>query len=290
MTNQAGMQTEQPNKPRGKVIAVCSAKGGIGRTIITVNLAVALNKKNIPVAILDGDFQFGDVALAMDLQNTFTIKDVIDGMANLDEHSLAGYLASHESGVKVLPAPDRPEFADLVTKDAINKIIHLMRTMYQYVVVDTEAGLNESTINIIEQADQILVVTNLEMTALKNTKLLLETLQALGLREKSRVIINRANMESLLNAEDASKILGAENPIYLPNDFQICSRSLNIGIPFVSNQGKSDVAKGVFKMAETLSSSRQLETANNIHSHSAKNHSLLSKWFKKKRGKGGSDL
>jgi pilus assembly protein CpaE len=285
MTNQVGMQTEQqPNQSRGKVIAVCSAKGGIGRTIITVNLAAALFKKNISVAILDGDFQFGDVALAMDLQNTFSIKDVIDGIANLDEHSLTGYLASHESGVKVLPAPDRPEFADLVTKETITKIIHLMRNMYEYVVVDTEAGLNESTINIIEQADQILVVTNLEMTALKNTKLLMETLEALGLRNKSRVIINRANMESLINAEDAAKILGAEDPIYLPNDFQICSRSLNIGIPFVSNQGKSEVAKGVFKMAEILSRARQPVSAGTGHSHSTKSNSLLSKWFTKKRG------
>lgn len=285
MTNQVGMQTEQqPNKSRGKVIAVCSAKGGIGRTIITVNLAAALFKKNISVAILDGDFQFGDVALAMDLQNTFSIKDVIEGIANLDEHSLTGYLASHESGVKVLPAPDRPEFADLVTKETITKIIHLMRNMYEYVVVDTEAGLNESTINIIEQADQILVVTNLEMTALKNTKLLMETLEALGLRNKSRVIINRANMESLINAEDAAKILGAEDPIYLPNDFQICSRSLNIGIPFVSNQGKSEVAKGVFKMAEILSRARQPVSGGTGHSHSTKSNSLLSKWFTKKRG------
>ncbi len=287
MTDQAEMQTVHANKPHGKVIAVCSAKGGIGRTIITVNLAVALYKKNISVAVLDGDFQFGDVALAMDLQNTFTIKDVIDGIANLDEHSLSGYLASHESGVKVLPAPDRPEFADLVTKETVNKIINLMRSMFEYVVVDTEAGLNESTLNIIEHADQILVITNLEMTAMKNTKLLLETLEALGLRGKSRVIINRANMESLLNAEDAPKILGTEDPIFLPNDFHICSRSLNIGIPFVINQGKTDAAKGIFKMAEMLSSGR--EPGHSSNSHAVKNQSLLKKWFKKKQGKGGAD-
>lgn len=182
MTNQAEMQTNQTNmyEHRGEVIAVCSAKGGIGRTILTINLAVALHKKNIPVAIMDGDFQFGDVGLALDLQNSFTIKDVIDGLAMLDQHSLQGYLSEHESGVKVLPAPERPEFADLVTKEAVKKIIELLRTNHEYIVVDTEAGLNEHTLNVIEQADQILVITNLEMTALKNTKLFLETLGALG--------------------------------------------------------------------------------------------------------------
>lgn len=271
---------EQKQEPeQGEMIAVCSAKGGIGRTILTVNLAVALSKKNISVSILDGDFQFGDISLAMDLRPGFSIKEVIDGIGTLDQYSLAGYLTAHESGVKVLPAPERPEFADLVTKEAVNKIIDLLRSQNEYVVIDTEAGLNEHTLNIIEQADQILVITNLEMTALKNTKLLLETLEVLGLRSRARVIINRANMESVLHAEDAAKILAAEHPIYIPNDFQICSQSLNIGIPFVMNQGKSDVAKGIFKMAEILSSEQRFEN-NNLK----KNHSFLGKWFTKRGG------
>lgn len=285
MTNEAEMQTIQNNQPhRGEVIAVCSAKGGIGRTILTVNLAVALQKKNISVAIIDGDFQFGDVGLALDLQNSYTIKDVVDVIATLDEHSLQEYLSGHSSGVQVLPAPERPEFADLVSKEAVNKIINLMRAKHEYVVIDTEAGLNEQTINIIEQADQILVVTNLEMTALKNTKLLLETLGVLDLQSKAKVIINRANMDSVLKAEDAAQILGSEDPIYIPNDFHICSQSLNIGIPFVINQGKTSVAKGVFKMAEILSSPLKID-----QKHSKKNHFHLAKCCLIRRKKRGTD-
>jgi pilus assembly protein CpaE len=285
MTNEAETQTIQNSQPnRGEVIAVCSAKGGIGRTILTVNLAVALQKKNISVAIMDGDFQFGDVGLALDLQNSFTIKDVVDGLTMLDEHSLQEYLSEHSSGVQVLPAPERPEFADLISKVAVNKIINLLRAKHEYVVIDTEAGMNEHTINIIEQADQILVVTNLEMTALKNTKLLLETLGVLDLQSKAKVIINRANMESVLKAEDAAKILGSEDPIYIPNDFHICSQSLNIGIPFVINQGKTGVAKGVFKMAEILSGPLKID-----HKHSKKKHFHSSKCCLKRRRKGGKD-
>lgn len=285
MTNEAETQTIQNSHPnRGEVIAVCSAKGGIGRTILTVNLAVALQKKNISVAIMDGDFQFGDVGLALDLQNSFTIKDAVDGLAKLDENSFQEYLSEHSSGVQVLPAPERPEFADLLSKEAVNKIINLLRAKHEYVVIDTEAGLNEHTINIIEQADQILVVTNLEMTALKNTKLLLETLGILDLQSKAKVIINRANMDSILKAEDAAKILGSDDPIYIPNDFHICSQSLNIGIPFVINQGKTGVAKGVFKMAETLSGPLKIDKK-----HSKKNHFHLSKCCLKRRRKGGKD-
>ncbi|MEH7480154.1 AAA family ATPase [Neobacillus drentensis] len=280
MTSQDEMQTahENMNPQRGKLLAVCSAKGGIGRTTLSVNLAVALLKKNYTVAVLDGDFQFGDVNLAMDLKFSLTIKDVLEGIGALDEHSLANYLAVHESGVRVLSAPERPEFADLLTNEAVNKIVDVMLTGHDYVVVDTSVGLHEQSIRFIERADQILVVTNLEMAALKNTKLLLETLELLGLRSKARLIINRANMESVIKATDAAKILAEENPIYIPNDFQICSQSINLGVPFVIKHGKSDVAKSVFKMAELLSSE---DVSNPIKSK--RNHSPLSKLFSKKR-------
>jgi pilus assembly protein CpaE len=280
MSSQDEMQTGQLDiNPRsGKMIAVCSAKGGIGRTTLTVNLAVALMKKNFSVAIMDGDFQFGDVNLAMDLKFSLTIKEVLEGIESLDEYSLANYLAVHESGVRVLSAPERPEFADLITNEAADKILDVLLTGHDYVVVDTPVGLNEQSIRFIERADQILVVTNLEMAALKNTKLLLETLEILGLREKIRIIINRANMESVIQATDAAKILAEENPIYIPNDFQICSQSINLGVPFVIKHGKSDVAKGVFKMAEFISSKNVIKSTK-----AKKNHSPFTKWFSKKR-------
>jgi pilus assembly protein CpaE len=279
MTSQDEMQNgqEKINPRRGKMIAVCSAKGGIGRTTLTVNLAVALRKKNIAVAILDGDFQFGDVNLAIDLKNSLTIKEVVEGIATLDEHNLPDYLAVHESGVSVLPAPERPEFADLVTPNAVQKILDVMLTQHDFVVVDTPVGLNEQTLQYLERADQIHVVTNLEMAALKNTKLFLETLEILGLRSKSRVVINRANMESVINAMDAAKILSEDNPIYIPNDFQICSQSINLGVPFVIKHSNSNVAKGVFKMAELISSENKLSPMK------TKKNSPLSKLFTKKR-------
>lgn len=271
-------------KKRGELIAVCSAKGGIGRTILTVNLAGALVKKNISVAVFDGDFQFGDVGLAMDLKSAFTIKEVVEGISTLDEHSLAGYLSRHESGVKVLAAPERPEYADLVTKEAVDKIIDLMLLTYDYVVVDTGVGLSDHTVHIAEKADQIMVMANLEMTALKNTKLMLETFEILELRSKVTLVVNRANMESVIQAEDAARILGYEDPVYIPNDFQTCSQSLNIGIPFVVNQGKTDVAKAIFKMAERISSRREITLFKE-----PKSPSFLSKLIGRKRPRGGAE-
>ncbi|MBE4909298.1 AAA family ATPase [Bacillus luteolus] len=275
MTNNQMIQ--QGKKKRGELIAVCSAKGGIGRTTLTVNLAVALFKKNISISIVDGDFQFGDISLAMDLQSTFTIKDVVEEIDRLDEFSLASYLCNHETGVKVLPAPERPEYAEIVTEEILSKVLDLLLVQQDYVLVDTGVGLQEKTLQFIEKADQVLVVTNLEMAALKNTKLMLETLEVLGMREKVRVVVNRATMESVIQASDVPEILGEDDPVYIPNDFQIASQSLNIGIPFVMNQGKTELAKSVFKMAEQLTTRREISMIK------AKKPSIISKFLNRKR-------
>lgn len=262
---------------RGEIIAVCSAKGGVGRTVLTVNLAIALRKKNIQISIVDGDFQFGDVSLALDIQSTLNIKDIVSEAEDLDQHSLVNFLNVHETGVKVLSAPDRPEYADLITEPLIEKVLALLAKEHDYVLVDTGVGLQDKNLPFIERADQILLVTNLEMATLKNTKLMLETLEALGLGDKVKIVINRSTMTSVIDAGDVPGILGIENPYYLPNDFTIASQSLNIGIPFVVNQGKTELAKAYFKMAEQLTSRREISL------FKQKEPSFLSKIFQQSK-------
>jgi pilus assembly protein CpaE len=237
---------------QGKLLAICSAKGGIGRTLISVNLAVALKKNNLSVCIVDSDFQFGDVSLAMDLQSNFTIKDIAEDIERLDEYDLLNYLTTHSSGVKVLPAPDRPEFAELITSNTIKKTIKLLLKQHDYVVIDTAVGLQEQTIDVLDMANEIILLTNLEMTTLKNTKLILETLHQLNLREKVQLIVNQYNNDSLIYVDDAVKMLGERKGIMISNNQKLATHSINVGIPFVISQGKSDLAKAIFKMAENV--------------------------------------
>ncbi len=112
---------------------------------------------------------------------------------------------------------------------------------------------------------------------------MLETLDLLGFRDKTQIVINRSTMESVIGAKDVLDILGIEDPIYIPNDFQVASQSLNVGIPFVINQGKTEIAKSVFKMAEQLTSRREISYIK------PKNPSVISKLFGFKRGKEGTD-
>ncbi|HEY0829296.1 MAG TPA: P-loop NTPase [Bacilli bacterium] len=258
MSNDQAVEGIKPKQSRGEMIAVCSAKGGVGRTVLAVNLAVALSKNNIQISIVDGNFQFGDVCLAMDLHPTFSIKDVVEGIDTIDQHALSNYLIHHSSGVKVLAAPDRPEYADLVTAPVIDKVCDLLLAQHDYLIVDTGVGLQDRSLQIIEKADQIFILTNLEMATIKNTKMMLETLELLGLRNKVQVIVNRSTMESVIQASDVPDILGDDTAVFIPNQFQLVSQSLNIGIPFVMNHAKTDLAKAVFKLAEHMISRREI--------------------------------
>jgi pilus assembly protein CpaE len=259
MPNKENSYEGSPKPKRGEMIVICSAKGGIGRTVLAVNLAIALSKNNhLQISLLDGDYQFGDISMAIDMHPTFTVKDVVEGMDLIDQHTLPSYMIRHGSGVKVLAAPERPEFADLIQSSVMDKICELLLAEHDYLIVDTAVGLQENTIQFIEKADQVFVLTTLELTAIKNTKLMLETLDVLGLRHKVQLIVNRATMESVIKATDVPDILGVEHPEYVPNDFAIVSQSLNVGIPFVQNQAKTDIAKSIFKMAEHLISRREI--------------------------------
>jgi pilus assembly protein CpaE len=237
---------------RGKMVLICSAKGGVGKTTLAVNLAIALNKKKLQIALLDGDFQFGDVNVAMDLGSSFSISDVAESIANLDSFSLNSFLSKHSSGVRVLPAPESPELADLLTPEIINQVCDVILESYDYLIVDTGVGLHDQTLTLMEKADEILLVTTLELISIKNTKRLQQILKTLELQDKVKVVLNRSTMESVIEAGQVPQILDLDQLYSIPNNFQVASKSLNLGIPFVINQPSSDIAKAVFKVAERL--------------------------------------
>jgi pilus assembly protein CpaE len=237
---------------KGQMIVVGGAKGGVGKTILSVNLAVALAKRTMKVCIIDGDFQFGDVNLALDIQETYTIKDAIEAIGTLDEATMPSFLTQHISGVDVLVAPERPEYADMITEESLQKITSLLLNSYDFVIVDTGVGLYENSLPFLDRADKLLLVTNLEMATIKNTKRIRDTLDMLGFGEKVEFIINRSTMESVLKAEDVSEILRTESPYMIPNDFKVVSRSFNMGMPLVQGRAVNAVTKAIFKMAEHI--------------------------------------
>ncbi|WP_087972497.1 AAA family ATPase [Oceanobacillus rekensis] len=227
-----------------KRIVVCSAVGGVGRTTITVNLAALLAKENITVSVIDADLQFGDIALAFDLQPSLTIKDAAE---RNDKENIYFYMMDHASSVKVLPAPDRPEFAELISPDFLSAIIDRLEDNTEIMLVETQAGLTDMNIQLMEQADLILVVSTPAMAALKNSKLMIETLDLLGIKDKAHLVINRFTTQTVIRPKNIPELTNMEQIIFLPLVDKQMEQSLDIGIPFVTSHPKASFTKELEK-------------------------------------------
>jgi len=240
---------ETTERKKGEMIVFASAKGGVGKTILSVNIAVALAKKGFSTCILDANFQFGDVNLALDLQPKLTISDVIHDVGSLNSDILANYLQKHESGVKILSAPLKPEYADLITPPVIETVCEKILEENRFLIVDLSSGLSEHNISFMEKADKIMLITDLEMAALKNTKTMLKTIKALELEEKTKIIINRGDMESVIKFKDIRNILNMEDLYFISDNFKVVSKSFNIGIPFVISKPKEKITNEIMNLA-----------------------------------------
>ncbi|WP_018923515.1 AAA family ATPase [Salsuginibacillus kocurii] len=241
-------------KPAGTTIAICSATGGNGRTMITVNLSSLLAERGYKVTAVDGDLQFGDISLALDLQPSYTIKDAVN---NQGSESILNFCSEHESGLRLLAAPTRPEEADLVTEEHLDSILSSLQSENDYVVIDTTAGLNDRSLPVLEKADYILVVTTGSMAALKNANLMLQILDTLELKSRASVIVNRSTAEGNLSAEDLIDLLKIERLYYLPEDRKNVSYAFNTGRVLTTILPNLEVSKAIIAMVDQLFLERQ---------------------------------
>lgn len=242
------IKTESNNE----MIVFASAKGGVGKTVISVNMAVALGDRGFSTCIIDGNFQFGDVNLALDIQPKFTISDLAQDDRPLTSSILADYIQEHSSGVKVLSAPLKPEYADLITPALIQNICEKSLVQHEYLIVDLPSGLSENNLTFMEMATRIYIVTDLEMAALKNTKMMIKTLKYLGLGDKITVIGNRGDMEGIVKFKDVPGILEVTSLKFISNNFNTVSKSFNIGVPFVTNKPREKISIEVSNIAAEL--------------------------------------
>ena len=241
-------------KSPGKVISVFAGKGGVGKTMLAVNLAVALAKRpDTKVAIVDADIQFGDVPLFLNLMPRSTIADVLPDAEHLDEQTLAAYMTSYNESIRVLAAPLRPEQAELVSGYLLGTVVKQLRSAYDYVIIDTAVTFNEVTIAALDAADTVLVVTALDLPAVKNAKLALEILQSLGYAaEKIKLVINSVHSEGGIEPREVQESLKKEIVLTLPTDGKTVVNSINKGVPFCLTQPETLLAQKIMALADQL--------------------------------------
>jgi len=240
---------------RARVTTVFSTKGGSGKSVIAVNLAVVLAERSEgPVCLVDADLQFGDVAVMMKLAPSHTIVDAVGNIDRLDPSLLESLLSTHEaSGLRVLPAPLEPAFADQIGAPEMVKIIEVLRRFCSHVVIDTPAYFNDVVLGLVEVSDDVLLVAGMDIPNIKNVKIGLQTLRLLNTpMEKLRLILNRANSKVKLDIGGVERTLQVEAEALIPSDV-VVPQSVNKGVPFVHSHPKSGVAKSIRALADLLS-------------------------------------
>jgi pilus assembly protein CpaE len=256
--------TAQLQPQRGKIITFFSPKGGVGRTTIATNLAVALHQStNLPVVLVDGSLPFGDIAVILNMSpKAKTIADLVGSFEQVDAEVLESVLVQHSTGIKVLLAPPTPEAAELITGANIKKVLETLRESYAFVVVDTWPSFQEQVLTMLDVADIILTLMTLEITSLKNVRVFMEIAEKLGYDEhKVQLVANRNDSSGGIKASDVEASLARKIPHTIVSDGRALVLAVNRGVPFVISHRDSQVAKDIFTLADKLSGAGEAAAA-----------------------------
>jgi pilus assembly protein CpaE len=273
-----GQQVVMHGEP-GQIVAVFSPKGGVGRTTVAVNLAVAaateLGRK---VVLVDGSFQFGDVGVLLNLNpKNKSIADLIPELEHGEPESLDTFVINHSAGVRVLLAPPTPEMAELITTGGIKQILEALRLTHDLVIVDCSSYFNDTTLAILDVADVILTMLTLEITSIKNMRLFLEVADQLGYEPgKVRLVLNRADSTLGIRVTDVEHSIGRKVDHSIVSDGRSVVYALNRGVPFFLSNREAQVSQDVLRLATSLAGeARQPVASADDARKTAKNKSLF---------------
>ena len=237
----------------GRIITVFSPKGGTGKTVMSTNLASAFAKHGGKrTLLLDLDLQFGDAAIMLGIEPDKTIYDLVVAPGELDPEKLAGYTTRHAAGVEVLPAPVRPEDAELVTEAKLSRLLEVAKESYEMIVVDTSPFFHGPMLATLDRTDELLLLCGLDVPTIKNVRLSLQTLELLSFpTERIRVVLNRANTNVGMKRGEVEAALEQGVRFEIPSDRAV-PLAVNRGNPAVVSDPKADFSRAVREMAKAL--------------------------------------
>ena len=202
--------------------------------------------------MMDADLQFGDVCISLQVEPQHTIVDAARDLAELDESLLESLLATHTSGMRVLSSPLEPSLADEVSTQVIVRTLGMLKRMFDYVIIDTAPFLDEPLLSILERSDVVLLVVDMDLPAVKNAKLALDTLKLIKFPfEKIKLVLNRVNSKARLDINELERSLGLEVQAAISSD-KLVPRAVNEGVPVVLLYPRSRVAKDMRGVANLV--------------------------------------
>src|SRR3954470_21575174 len=238
---------------RGRIVTVFSPKGGTGKTVTATNLASTFAKyegKN--TLLLDLDLQFGDAAIMLGIEPEKTVYDLVVAPGELDFEKLAGYTTKHPSGLDILPAPLRPEDAELVTESKITRLLEVARECYDVIIVDTSPFFHGPMLATLDRTDELLVICGLDVPTLKNVRLAMQTLELLAFpTSRIRFVLNRANTKVGLSKKEVESALKVTIDTEVPSDRAV-PLSVNQGTPAVLGDAGSEFSRALAELGRKI--------------------------------------
>ncbi len=247
-------RTVQAANEHGQIITCFSPKGGMGNTTIATNLAVCIFQlTEKPVVLVDLDLEAGDAAMFLNLKTKYTISDVTSNITRLDRTFLQGVLAKHSSGIYLLAEPQKVEDAENITPSQVREVLDLLKSMFAYIVVDTEVGYGDRNLAAFDASDLILLMGMLHLPSIKNMQKSLDVFDRLGFgTEKVKLIINRYLRKGEITVEDAEKALNYKVFWHLPNDYNDVMMSINRGLPLTTLSPHSEISHSFRDMVKLM--------------------------------------
>lgn len=231
-----------------RVLSVFGTKGGVGKTMFSVNLGAALVSRKKKAALVDLDLQFGDIGIFLDIEKADSIADVAQENA-FDYALMKSYLFTHPSGVAGLCAPPSPEFAEVVLPDHITRVIGGLKPNYDYVILDMPPAFQDNSIAGLEASSDIYFIINPDISTLRNAKVSLGVLKSLNLDERVHLVLNK-NGCSDIKVRDIEKILERAVELVIPNDQSRAVKAVNRGVPIVTGDKRSPIARAFYAFVD----------------------------------------
>jgi pilus assembly protein CpaE len=234
------------------IIAITGATGGVGTTSVAVNLgcSLAANEAN-SVVLLDLDLCLGDADVFLDTIPEYTLTDVAQNISRLDLTLLKRSLTKHDTGLYLLPRPIQLEDARHITTDELTRVLGLLKASFTHVIIDTSKGFSELDMYALKEADQVLLVTQLDLPCLRNVVRLLSSFKETGkFDEKVKIVVNRMGYETgQISLRKAQETFGREVFWQIPNDYRVMVEVRNNGVPLVQQAPKAAITQSINQLA-----------------------------------------
>ena len=246
---------DREGREPGRVVAVFGPKGGVGRTTLAVNLAVAAaTELGQRTCLVDASFQFGDVGVLLNLNpKNKSIADLIGELETGEPESIDTFVINHSSGIRVLLAPPSPEVAELITPTVAKRMIDALRATHDLVIVDCMSSFNDTTLAILDLADTVLTMLSLEITSIKNIRLFIEVAEQLGYStDKVRLVLNRADSSLGIRVADVEHSIGRRVDHTIVSDGRSVVYALNRGVPFFLSNREAQVSQDILRLASAV--------------------------------------